>query len=295
MHFTTIFTSSLLLVGSALAQGQQDPYGNSGGMNMGGMNMGSRTTPAAMSASTITSTVMSVSEAAATPTDGAAGTKVHVVKVGDVSGGLIFSPDNIKAAKGDMVQFQFYPRNHSVVQSTFDKPCEPLANNQAGAQGFFSGFMPVNQSSTMQPAYSIMVNDTTKPIWFYCSQGRHCQQGMVGVINPPANNSSRTLESYKALAARAPQNLSPSQVGGGSASGSSGSVSGSSGGATTLSPSASSTATGIASNSSSTGASGSAPITGDSGVGSVRLDGGRQMVSTAAAVGFVALAVGMFM
>lgn len=32
------------------------------------------------------------------------------------------------------------------------------------------------------PSYSIEINDT-RPIWFYCSQGRHCQQGMVGVIN----------------------------------------------------------------------------------------------------------------
>ena len=49
--------------------------------------------------------------------------------------------------------------------------------------GFFSGFMPVKPDAAMMPSYTIMVNDT-KPIWYYCSQGDHCQDGMVGVINP---------------------------------------------------------------------------------------------------------------
>ncbi len=74
-------------------------------------------------------------------------------------------------------------QNHSVVQSTFDNPCEPIAKNMPGTAGFFSGFMPVSENSSMMPSYSIAINDT-KPIWFYCSQGKHCQQGMVGVINP---------------------------------------------------------------------------------------------------------------
>ncbi|KAL8801805.1 MAG: hypothetical protein Q9182_004212 [Xanthomendoza sp. 2 TL-2023] len=68
-----------------------------------------------------------------------------------------------------------------------------------------------------------MVNDT-KPIWYYCSQGDHCQNGMVGVINPPAANKSRTIESFTALANKATANLSPGQsLSTSSSSGSSGS------------------------------------------------------------------------
>lgn len=35
--------------------------------------------------------------------------KVHVVKVG-WNGELLFSPENVKADVGDIVQFQFYPK-----------------------------------------------------------------------------------------------------------------------------------------------------------------------------------------
>ena len=56
-------------------------------------------------------------------------------------------------------------------------------SNQTNA--FFSGFMPtttpVNSTSQLL-TYTIRVPDD-KPIWFYCSQGKHCQEGMVGAIN----------------------------------------------------------------------------------------------------------------
>lgn len=48
-------------------------------------------------------------------------------------GALVFSPDNITAEKGDSIEFTFYPQNHNVVESTFDKPC----NYKSG--GIFSG------------------------------------------------------------------------------------------------------------------------------------------------------------
>lgn len=108
--------------------------------------------------------------------------KVHVVKVGNANGTLAYSPNNVKANVGDMVQFQFAPNNHTVTQSTFAQPCQPIAMNMPGTTGFYSGFMPVSASSTTTPTYTIMVNNTT-PIWLYCSQGKHCQNGMVMVIN----------------------------------------------------------------------------------------------------------------
>lgn len=109
---------------------------------------------------------------------------LHVVKVSNKNGDLAFTPNVIQANKGDMVQFQFYPKKHSVVQSTFDQPCQPIEMNMPAVKGFFSGFMPVKPTDTMLPSYTIMVKNASMPMWFYCSQGKHCQSGMVGVINP---------------------------------------------------------------------------------------------------------------
>lgn len=66
------------------------------------------------------------------------------------------------------------------------------------------------------PVFTIDVNSTA-PIWFYCATGKHCQGGMVGVINPPANNAARTIETYRNASAQAANNVAPS----GSASGTS--------------------------------------------------------------------------
>lgn len=103
------------------------------------------------------------------------GVTVHVVKVGGANGTIAFAPNDIKAAVGDMIQFQFAPNNHSVVQSTFDAPCQASGST-------FSGYMPVAANAVTTPTYTIMVNDT-KPLWFYCSQAKHCQNGMSMVVN----------------------------------------------------------------------------------------------------------------
>jgi hypothetical protein len=77
-------------------------------------------------------------------------------------------------------------QNHSVVQSTFDQPCIPIQNMMTNkTDAFFSGFMPTNASFTATSnilTYTIRVKDE-KPMWFYCSQGKHCQAGMVGAVN----------------------------------------------------------------------------------------------------------------
>jgi plastocyanin len=106
---------------------------------------------------------------------------VHVVQVGAANGSLAFFPDNISAAVGDMIQFQFAPNNHTVTQSTFDAPCQPIALH-SNVTGIYSGFMPVTASSTTTPTYTVLVNSTT-PMWLYCSQGKHCQSGMTMVVN----------------------------------------------------------------------------------------------------------------
>jgi len=168
---------------------------------------------------------------------------VHVVQVGAANGTLAYFPNNIKAAVGDMVQFQFAPNNHTVTQSTFDAPCQPIAMN-SNVTGVYSGFMPVTASATETPTYTILVNNTT-PMWLYCSQGKHCQAGMTMVINVNSKaNTTRTLETYKALAAKATANLPGTAVSNGTAGEVAASgASGASGTSTATSSSASSTST----------------------------------------------------
>ncbi|CZR66077.1 uncharacterized protein PAC_15978 [Phialocephala subalpina] len=136
----------------------------------------------------------------------AASVTVHVVQVGAANGTLAYFPNNIKAAVGDMVQFQFAPVNHTVTQSTFDAPCQPIAMN-SNVTGIYSGFMPVSASATTTPTYTVLINSTT-PMWLYCSQGKHCQNGMTMVINEnTAANASRSLSAFQSLAAKATVNL----------------------------------------------------------------------------------------
>lgn len=69
--------------------------------------------------------------------------------------------------------------------ASFAQPCVPIEQSDPGnaTNAFFSGFMPVSDvANGGMLTYTIMVKDA-KPIWYYCSQGKHCQAGMVGVIN----------------------------------------------------------------------------------------------------------------
>ncbi|KAF3929480.1 hypothetical protein ABW19_dt0200165 [Dactylella cylindrospora] len=140
--------------------------------------------------------------------------KVHVIQAMAVDGKPVFEPAEVQAAVGDLIQFQFHPMNHSVVRAAFADPCVPIEDSAAGngTAGFYSGFMPVSADTTIMPTFTIPV-ENDRPIWFYCSQGRHCQSGMVGVINPTAE---RTLAMFMEAAAQAPANLSPGQEDAGS-------------------------------------------------------------------------------
>ncbi|KAL8927614.1 MAG: hypothetical protein Q9172_001324 [Xanthocarpia lactea] len=229
MFFSVSLASTILLAGGVLAQ-----YG--GGYNYDSGSASSQSDGSAGdsgSSSMSSSSSMPASTAAANIATPSGQVMVHVVKVSNKKGDLTFEPNNLEVPAGHMVQFHFYPKvdthNHSIVQSTFDQPCEPINNNNASVAGFFSGFMPVKEDATMMPSYTIMVNDT-KPIWYYCSQGKHCQAKMVGVINPPAANKSLTIESFGELASKATGNLSPGQFSSGTSSSSSPSSSSSSSG-----------------------------------------------------------------
>ncbi|EGO56044.1 hypothetical protein NEUTE1DRAFT_82983 [Neurospora tetrasperma FGSC 2508] len=210
--------------------------------------------------------------------------KTHVVSVG-YNGTLVFSPNKISAEPGEAIQFQFVAGNHTVTQSTFDNPCQPIAMH-SNVTGINSGFMPVaaglaaasakdgkSMNGTTSghggnvPVYTVMVKNKN-PMWLYCAQGKHCQNGMVMVVNEnPSSNATKSLQNYKALAAKA-TTIVPSGSGSDSGSGSgsgtgSGTGSGSTNGSTTTDPSSGTTP----SNSTSpSGSSTAVPVTAGAGV-----------------------------
>ncbi|KAI1373786.1 hypothetical protein F4677DRAFT_189255 [Hypoxylon crocopeplum] len=156
--------------------------------------------------------------------------KVHVVSVSNANNSLAFFPDNLKADVGDMIQFQFRNGNHSVVQSNFDNPCSPIAEH-TNMTGIFSGYQNVKASLAQGkiPLYTVMVTAKT-PTWYYCSQGMHCQNGMVMVVNEnTAANASRSLDAFKALAKAQTANVAPPSAFGGVATNETTSTGGNSG------------------------------------------------------------------
>ncbi|KAM0355138.1 hypothetical protein ACHAPU_000999 [Fusarium lateritium] len=134
----------------------------------------------------------------------------HFVNAG--LGGLRFDPDNVVAEIGDIVEYHFLPRNHSVVQSSFAEPCKPLADGT----GFFAGFNFFTAEGPADDVFQIVVEDK-KPIWYYCPQqmGNHCQSGMVGVINQNFDNQDFSLRRHKELAALTKKSVIPPHEQGG--------------------------------------------------------------------------------
>ncbi|KAF2732834.1 hypothetical protein EJ04DRAFT_565699 [Polyplosphaeria fusca] len=123
---------------------------------------------------------------------------IHRIFAGSTTdnGGLHFEPQNVVAEIGDLIEFHFLPKNHTVVQSSFDEPCKPLDG------GVFSGFNFATSQGTIENGeaknlFTFVVKDK-QPFWYYCSQtnGNHCQSGMSGVINQNFDGD-KTLAAYK--------------------------------------------------------------------------------------------------
>jgi len=91
--------------------------------------------------------------------------------------GLAFTPNVTNAAVGDTVTFHFFPGKHNVAQGSFSNPCSSITG------GFYSGFI-VPPAGEANEVFTVTINDTN-PIWYYCTEYKHCQLGMAGVINPP--------------------------------------------------------------------------------------------------------------
>jgi plastocyanin len=132
----------------------------------------------------------------------------HTVAVG--RGGLKFEPDNVVAEIGEIIEFHYLPKNHSVAQSSFDKPCVPLDNGAS----IFSGFQPTADGQSKN-VFQVEIK-TKAPLWFYCSQpvGQHCKNGMNMAVNQ-VFDSKKTLREYRAAAALTGDPISPAVIGGG--------------------------------------------------------------------------------
>lgn len=67
---------------------------------------------------------------------------VHDVQVGP-GGKLVYVPNLVTAAVGDVVNFHYNPKNHSVISSAFATPCK--ADNS-----IFSGFLPTANGTNVR-------------------------------------------------------------------------------------------------------------------------------------------------
>ncbi|CEJ62181.1 hypothetical protein PMG11_10689 [Penicillium brasilianum] len=143
------------------------------------------------------------------PTRTSTGIETYTVQVGSKSSPQAYVPNNFTANPGDVVVFEFFPTNHSVVKADFGAPCVP-ASDGLFYSGMFNSFNQSNgQVTGPLPTWSIVINDT-KPTFFYCTAIGSClKNGMVGVINP---NSTQTFEEQYKKALTYPYMLVPGQA-----------------------------------------------------------------------------------
>ncbi|KAH8894293.1 hypothetical protein GQ53DRAFT_617034, partial [Thozetella sp. PMI_491] len=122
---------------------------------------------------------------------------------------LTFEPNNVIALPGDVLQFQFAQRNHTVTQSAENAPCQPLQATQPAAIN--SGFIAFDAASGSVGTFNMPVTNS-QPMFLYCAQANHCQSGMVMTVNVP---NTGQLIAYANLATTATANVPASQVAGG--------------------------------------------------------------------------------
>lgn len=85
----------------------------------------------------------------------------HTVTVGG-PGGLVYQPEQLEDVPvGDMIVFEFLAQNHTVTQSGFDTPCEPLEG------GMDTGHQP-NPDNSVVPAPQVAMQVTdSKPLCMF--------------------------------------------------------------------------------------------------------------------------------
>ncbi|EIT74529.1 extracellular serine-rich protein [Aspergillus oryzae 100-8] len=129
-------------------------------------------------------------EASATATETSKGAATHTIQVGPRSDPHQYVPSSVNASVGDVIVFEFYPRNHSVVRADYDAPCVPA---QTSGPVFYSGHFTKFNEENGQMIGPVGSNLTmTNPTFFYCTAIGSCNEnGMVGVINPVSDHGSQ--------------------------------------------------------------------------------------------------------
>lgn len=112
-------------------------------------------------------------------TDPATGAKIIPVAVGGAQD--VFVPNQVTAAAGDIIQFQFSNGNHTVTQSAEDQACVPL--QQTNPAAIHSGHVPFEDGQQEVGTFNMVVQNTDT-MFLYCATGPHCQEGQVMVVNP---------------------------------------------------------------------------------------------------------------
>ncbi|KAK1060121.1 hypothetical protein LTR74_012140 [Friedmanniomyces endolithicus] len=112
---------------------------------------------------------------------------IHTVNVGKIPNA--YDPPSVSAVPGDIISFEFWASNHSVIRAAYGYPCIPY-EDVAGQSGFFSGFHSIVDG---QPQTWNLTVNTTSPVLWYCGAPGSCiGHAMVGVINPDSNTSLNT-------------------------------------------------------------------------------------------------------
>jgi plastocyanin len=132
----------------------------------------------------------------------AANITVIVGTAQDGSPATVFRPNQITAAVGDFVSFQFRGGNHTVTQSSFANPCAQQFNTATNQPGFTSPFIPFNAQVGTVGVYTLEITQTSSPIWFFCARQGHCNGGMVGAINAPTSGD-KSFDKWLATVATA--------------------------------------------------------------------------------------------
>ncbi|KKY15781.1 putative serine-threonine rich [Phaeomoniella chlamydospora] len=186
--------SSLLAVAAFASNDSSSSDSSSDNSNSQSVNIDTTTIVTSSSSSsseTVSITIVGINQGGGSQTqwsNNSAATVHQVIVGGDA--GLVYTPDSISAAVGDMVQFVFMAQNHTVTQSSFTSPC-------VSSKGLDSGFV-ANANNSISPApYLVFQVQTADPIWMYCRQTGHCGQGMTFSINPTAD---KTQAAFKAAA-----------------------------------------------------------------------------------------------
>lgn len=83
---------------------------------------------------TTSATKTSDSTATTTASSTSTGKATHTIKVGGKTSPHGYDPDHVYADPGDLVVFEFWPTNHSVVKADYGAPCVPASEGV-----FYSG------------------------------------------------------------------------------------------------------------------------------------------------------------